>query len=230
MANVNRINGASPVGYLSGASWNQQGRTYAIPTSDTTASYAVGDIVRSAGSSDANGIPYVIKIPAAEASAFVPLGIIVGISVADAGVSLVGADLSLSQNYILAGTRTNTRYVYVCDDPQILFEMSGGTTATNLTLAKARYNAGIGSWYSAADQTYAIDQSSYLSTSSPYSNIIIPSGSVATTASLPIQLIGLVQRSDNAAGAYSRLLCRWNYHEFGAIGAVPGTTSNAAGH
>lgn len=218
MANVNRINGFSPVSYLNGAPYNGQARLYAIPTSDTTASYAIGDVVRSAGSSDANGVPYIIKIPAAEASSFIALGVIVGIRVADPTVSLVGTSLLLEQMYLTAGTRTAVRYVYVADDPNLVFEASAGATATNITLAKARYNAGIGSFYSGADQTYAIDQNASVTTltpASPMSNIIISSATVNTTNTLPLQLLGYVQRDDNVvATAYARLLCRFNNHEF----------------
>src|ERR1035437_9249927 len=116
MANANKINGASPVGYLNGAPWTGQARMYAIPTADTTASYAIGDIVNSVSGSDANGIPYIIKVPAANASNAIPLGIVIGIAVADASVSLAAAPLDLTQTYILAGTRTAVRYVYVADD------------------------------------------------------------------------------------------------------------------
>ena len=215
MANTNKINGFSPVGYLNGAAYSGQARMYAIPTADTTASYALGDVVQSRGGSDANGLPYVIKVPAANASNFVALGVIVGVSVADAGVSLVGTSLSLENTYIVSGSRTSVRYVYVADDANLLYEVSAGTTATNITLAKMRYNTGIGSWYSSADQTYAIDQTTYLTPSSPYSNIILSSATVNTTNTLPVQMLGLSQKSDNAIGAYARILCRFNNHEFG---------------
>ena len=215
MANTNKINGFNPVGYLNGAAYSGQARMYAIPTADTTASYAIGDVVQSRGGSDANGLPYVIKVPAANASNFVALGVVVGVSVADAGVSLVGTTLNLEQTYITAGTRTAVRYVYIADDPNLLYEVSAGTTATNITLAKMRYNSGIGSWYTAADQTYAIDQTTYLAPSSPYSNIILSSATVNTTNTLPVQMLGLSQKPDNAIGAYARILCRFNNHEFG---------------
>lgn len=215
MANTNKINGLSPVGYLNGAAYSGQARMYAIPTSDTTASYAIGDIVQSAGGSDANGIPYIIKVPAASASSFVAVGVVVGTSIADAGVSLVGTTLNLEQTYILSGTRTAVRYVYVADDPNLLFEASAGATATNITLAKMRYNTGIASFYSGADQTYAISQNTYLGPNAPYSNIILSSATVSTTNTLPIQMLGLAQKSDNAIGAYARILCRFNNHEFG---------------
>ena len=215
MANTNKINGLSPVGYLNGAAYSGQARMYAIPTSDTTASYAIGDIVQSAGGSDANGIPYIIKVPVASASSFVAVGVVVGTSIADAGVSLVGTTLNLEQTYILSGTRTAVRYVYVADDPNLLFEASAGATATNITLAKMRYNTGIASFYSGADQTYAISQNTYLGPNAPYSNIILSSATVSTTNTLPIQMLGLAQKSDNAIGAYARILCRFNNHEFG---------------
>lgn len=219
MANTARVNGFSPVKYLSGAPYNGACNRYAIPTSDTTASYAIGDVVVSAGGSDANGVPYVKKVPAINASDFKALGVIVGISPVDAGNSLQGTTLDLNQSYILAGTRTAVRYVFVADDPNLVFEVGGGVTATNLTLAKARYNAGIGSIYSGADQTYAINQNAtvtdLLKPGAPFSNVAITSATVNTTNTLPIQLLGLVQRIDNEVGAYERLLCRFNNHEFG---------------
>lgn len=219
MANVNRIKGFSPNSYLNGAAWNGQARMYAIATTETTASYAIGDVVQSAGGSDANGVCYVIKAGTGFNAAGAALGVIVGIRVADPGVSLVGTNLDLTATYIpKSSTRAATRYVMVVDDPMCLFECSAGTTATNITLAKMRYNAGLGSWYSGADQTYAIDQNASVTTlspSSPYSNTIIASSTVATTASLPISIVGLVQRDDNSIGAYASLLVKFNFHEFG---------------
>jgi len=69
-----------------------------------------------------------------------------------------------------------------------------------------------------------------LSQSSPCSNVIVPSSLVATTNTLPLQIVGMVQRSDvdNAIGAYCRLLVKFNYHEFG-YAIVPGTQGNFLG-
>jgi hypothetical protein len=213
MANTARVNGFSPVKYTSGAPYNGACNKYAIPTSDTTASYAIGDVVMSAGGSDANGVPYVKKIPVANASDFKALGVVVGISPVDAGVSLVGTSLDLTQLYIPDGTRTAVRYVFIADDPNLLFEVSAGTTATNFTLAKARYNSGICS-NTGSDVTYDISQAS-LAPSAPVSNVVLSSATVDTTNTLPVQMLGLVQRIDNEVGAYSRILCRFNNHELG---------------
>lgn len=217
MANVNKPTGFSPVGNLLGGKWNEQGRLYAIPTSDTTNSYAIGDCVMSASGSDANGVRYVQKWGGATTTSALPLGIVVGIRVADPGVSLVGTSLPLETSYIVAGTRTNVRYVYVVDDPFVLFEAQ--FNATGATQAQLSLNAAV--TISAANQTS-------LSPSAPYSDMVLTSPAV--TATLPIRLLGAVQRADNevlsSASPYIRVLCKWNYHEYGTIAGASGTVVN----
>lgn len=217
MANVNKANGFSPVGNLLGGKWNEQGRLYAIPTSDTTNSYAIGDCVMSASGSDANGVRYVQKWGGATTTSALPLGIVVGIRVADPGVSLVGNSLSLEKAYLAAGTRTSIRYLYVVDDPFVLFEAQ--FDATGATQAQLSLNTAV--TISAASQTS-------LSNSAPYSDMVLTGPAV--TATLPIRLLGAVQKGDNqvtsAASPYVRVLCKFNYHEFGTIGSASGTVVN----
>jgi len=217
MANVNKPNGFSPVGNLLGGKWNEQGRVYAIPTSDTTNSYAIGDCVMSASGSDSTGIRYIQKWGGATTTSALPLGIIVGIRVADPSVSLVGTTLDLTQTYITAGTRTAVRYVYVVDDPFVLFEAQ--FNATGATAAQLSMNSAV--TISAANQTS-------LSTSSPFSDMVL--SSPAVTATLPIRLLGAVQRIDNevttAASPYVRVLCKFNYHEYGTIASASGSVVN----
>jgi hypothetical protein len=111
--------------------------------------------------------------------------------------------------------------VYVADDPNLLFTAFIGSAG--VTLANLRRNANLKSYYTGADQTYAIDQSTYLSSSAPYSNLVLASS--ATTATQPIQVLGLYQAPNNtatstaAAGAYAQVLCRFNFHEFGVATA-----------
>jgi len=217
MANVNKPTGFSPVGNLLGGKWNEQGRVYAIPTSDTTNSYAIGDCVMSKAGSDSTGIRYIQKWGGATTTSALPLGIIVGIRVADPGVSLVGTNLDLTQTYIPAGTRTNVRYVYVVDDPFVLFEAQFDSTGA--TQAQLSLNAAV--TISAANQ-------SSLATSSPFSDMVLTGPAV--TATLPIRLLGAVQRTDNevtsAASPYVRVLCKWNYHEYGTIASASGSVVN----
>ena len=209
MANINRPNGFSPVESLLGVGgWSQGGRLYAIPTTDTTNSYAVGDVVMSAASADVNGITFVQKWGGAAGTSALPLGIIVGVRIADPGVSLVGTSLPLEQAYIPAGTRTAVRYVNVVDDPFVLFSAQFDSTAVAVTNLHQNCSCTI-----TAGQT--------LSPSAPLSSMVLTAP--ATTATLPIRIIGAVQTPDNTVGAYVRVLCKWNYHEFGVTSGASGT-------
>jgi hypothetical protein len=215
MALINKPSGFSPVKSVLMGGSSEQGRLYAIPTSDTTNSYAIGDVVMSASGSDANGVRYVQKWGGATTTSALPLGIIVGIRVADPGVTLVGNSLSLEKSYIAAGTRTSVRYLYVVDDP--LTEFEAQFDATGVTAAQLSMNAAV--TISAANQTS-------LSNSAPYSDMVLTGPAV--TATLPIRLLGAVQRPENvlngsSATPYLRVLCKWNYHEMGVIGSASGT-------
>lgn len=203
MANVIAPRGLSPVGTVVGADWNQQGRLYAI-ASDATNTYAIGDIVMSATSSDANGVPYAVKATASD----VPLGVIVGIRVADPSVSLQGTTLSLEQTYI--GLNAGIRYVYVVDDPNVIFQVQ--FDSTGVTQANIHKNAAL---------TITANQST-LSQSSPYSSIVATSA--ATTNTLPLRLLGLAQIPNNTFGANATVLAKFNIHEFGV-----GTGTNFTG-
>ena len=207
MANLNAPKGFSPVGSITGANWNEKGRLYAI-ANDASYTYAIGDVVMSAASSDSNGIPYVQKWGGATTTSALPLGIIVGIRVADPGVSLVGSSLSLEKTYL--SKSSGTRYVYVVDDPNVLFEAQFDSTA--VAAADLHKNAAV---------TITADQTSTLSPSAQFSNLVLTSPAV--TATLPVRLLGLVQRPDNATGAYAKVLCKWNYHEFGVTAGASGS-------
>jgi hypothetical protein len=200
MANANTPRGLSPVGTITGAPYNEQGRLYAI-ANDGTNTYAIGDVVKVAGSSDATGIPYVTKA----ATTDTPVGVIVGIRVADPGVSLVGTTLALNTIYL--PLNSGTRYVYVVDDPSVIFQVTGDSTG--VAAADVFKNAGL---------TITADQTS-LSQSSPLSSTVLNASSFLAIGSsgslaLPLQIIGLVQASNNAPGAYAQALVKWNKHQF----------------
>lgn len=200
MANANTPRGLSPVGTITGAAYNEQGRLYAI-ANDGTNTYAIGDVVKVAGSSDTTGIPYVTKA----ATTDTPVGVIVGIRVADPGVSLVGTTLALNTIYL--PLNSGTRYVYVVDDPSVIFQVTGD--ATGVAAADVFKNAGL---------TITANQTS-LSQSSPLSSTVLNAGSFLAIGSsgslaLPLQIIGLVQAVNNAPGAYAQALVKWNKHQF----------------
>jgi len=200
MANANTPRGLSPVGTITGAPYNEQGRLYAI-ANDGTNTYAIGDVVKVAGGSDATGIPYATKA----ATTDTPVGVIVGIRVADPTVSLVGTTLALNTIYL--PLNSGTRYVYVVDDPSVIFQVTGD--ATGVAAADVFKNAGL---------TITADQTS-LAMSSPLSSTVLNASSFLAIGSsgslaLPLQIIGLVQASNNAPGAYAQALVKWNKHQF----------------
>lgn len=200
MANANTPRGLSPVGTITGAAYNEQGRLYAI-ANDASNTYAIGDVVKVAGSSDANGVPYVTKA----ATTDTPVGVIVGIRVSDPGVSLVGTTLALNTIYLPLSS--GLRYVFVVDDPSVIFEVEGD--ATGVAAADVFKLAGL---------TITANQTT-LAMSAPLSSTVLNASSfLASSASgslaLPLQIIGLTQAVNNAAGAYANALVKWNKHQF----------------
>jgi hypothetical protein len=200
MANANTPRGLSPVGTITGAAYNEQGRLYAI-ANDGTNTYAIGDVVKVAGGSDASGVPYATKA----ATTDTPVGVIVGIRVSDPSTSLVGTTLALNTLYL--PLNSGLRYVYVVDDPAVIFQVEGD--ATGVSAANVFSNAGL---------TITADQTT-LGQAQPLSNTVLAGASIKAigtsgSLALPLQIIGLEQIENNAAGAYANVLVKWNKHQF----------------
>jgi hypothetical protein len=191
MANVSRPRGLSPVGTTTGGAFNEQGQLFAI-ANDASNTYAVGDVVKIATGSDANGIAYVTKVTA---DTDLPLGVIVGVRPADPGVSLQGTNIDLSKLYL--SKSSGTRYVYVVTDPAVIYEAE----ADSYALADVFKNAGA-NW--TADQTSSLSQSSPQSSTTVKASTVLAQSASGSLA-LPFTIIGLAQRSDNAAGAYAKV-------------------------
>jgi hypothetical protein len=200
MANANTPRGLSPVGTITGAAYNEQGRLYAI-ANDGSNTYAIGDVVKVAGGSETQGIPYVNKA----ASTDTPVGVIVGFRVSDPGVSLVGNTLALNTLYL--PLNSGLRYAFVVDDPNVIFQVEGD--ATGVAAADIFKNAGL---------TITANQTT-LGQSQPLSNTVLNASSFLAIASsgslaLPLQIIGLEQLENNETGAYASALVKWNKHQF----------------
>ena len=206
MANANTPRGLSPVGTITGAAYNEQGRLYAI-ANDASNTYAIGDVVKVAGSADTNGIPYVTKA----ATTDTPVGVIVGFRVSDPGTSLVGTTLALNTIYLPLSS--GLRYAFVVDDPSVIFQVESDVTGVAVT--DIFKNTGL-----------TITTSQTLSQAAPLSNTVINASSMLAIASsgslaLPLQIIGLEQIENNAGGSYSNVLVKWNKHQFlNAVGTA----------
>jgi hypothetical protein len=200
MANVSRPRGLSPVGTTTGGAFNEQGQLFAI-ANDASNTYAVGDVVKIATGSDSNGVAYVTKVTA---DTDLPLGVIVGVRPADAGVSLQGTNIDLSKLYL--SKSSGTRYVYVITDPAVIYEAE----ADSYALADVFKNAG-GNW--TADQTSSLSQSSPQSSTTVKASTVLAQSASGSLA-LPFTIIGLAQRTDNAAGAYAKVQLIMNKSQY----------------
>ena len=201
MANTNKPFGLAPVRSISGT-WSQQTTRYYIYSSDSDA-YYIGDAVISAAQGDANGTPGIAKATGAQTLR----GVVVGVEPADQlGVSLVGSALSLENTYVPA-TKAKAYYVYVVDDPGVVFSIQGDATATNQVATNSNKN------FSLTVAAGASAQSS--------SGTVLSSSTLNTNNTLNMKAMGLLQVPGNAYGAYAIWQCKINLHElFGGTTAI----------
>lgn len=195
MANAIGPRGFVPSRYLNGSAWNGACNMYAVLTSEGN-QINVGDAVKSDAHGDANGIPAVTKITNGTDAA---RGVVVGCLAANPNdPSLVGTTLDLTLQYIPA-TKTKVYYVLVADDPNLLFELQDDGLAA-LTETSCNKNA-----------TYTVTNPT-----APQQNsaTVLSTASVATTNTLSLKIMGLVQKPNNAYGKNANWLVRFNLHEF----------------
>lgn len=194
MANPIGPQGFKPSRYLNGAAWNGAANLYYIPQADTN-QYNVGDAVKSAAGSDPNGLPQVAKITNGTDTA---RGVIIGcLRQTPNNPSLVGINLDLTIQNIPA-TKQQNYWVLVVDDPQVLFELQDDGLNV-LTGTAANKNAS----FTVTNPTAPSQNSAS----------VLNTASVATTQALNLRIFGLVQKPNNAFGAYATWLVKFNQHE-----------------
>lgn len=165
MPNLSRPSGLKVAKSVVGGSAKGQIETYSIPASDATAVF-VGDIVKLAGSADANGVATVARLAA---NTDLPLGVVVGF-VYDP------TNLNTPSQYRAAST---ARQVLVSVDPTTVYEVQAtGTTV----VGDVGLNAGV---------TFTAGSSS-----TGISGMELDATTKATTATLPLKILGWVQRPD----------------------------------
>lgn len=181
MANADTPRGLWPVRYFSGAPYNGAARLYYVPSSDGTAIF-LGDAVKLAGSADADGVPSVAQAGAGDTI----MGVVVGVH-----PSLgAGADGRDSNTYRAASTE---RYVWVADDPALLFscqeDSDGGALAATNVGNNCDLVVGTGS------------------TATGYSAMEIDSSS-AGTSTAQVRIVELMRTPDNEIGTNAVWLVR----------------------
>lgn len=218
MANVNAPHGLTPVQDASGRPYAGGANLYWIPSSDALA-YYVGDMVTTIGASsggDANGVPQVVRAANGAVTAQQLRGVIVGVMVAPIGVgsgSTQGNAVNLNVQYVPA-SKANAYYVLVADDPDLIFEIQGDNAGT----LNPTTGAGGGTLFGNAGYT----QAAPAQVTGPLSGSLLTTGSINTTSTLPLKIVGLPYRPNVDYTANTPFLVMINTHE---LQRGPGTAA-----
>lgn len=183
MANANAPRGLSPVRGVNGQVVTGSPRLYSHAAGDGTALY-IGDPVKIAGTAQTiNGVTTQDVIRAATGD--VIDGVVVGISPTSSDSAVFGAASTAYQ-------------LFVDDDPNSLFEIQDISTGTGLTVAAIGLNCDfVGSGTSGFG----------------YSNVTLDNTTEATTNTLDLKIIDVVNRADqDNTSTPLRFLVRINRH------------------
>lgn len=184
MSQTSKINGFRYVKNLSGGAMSAQTEMFFVPSTDATV-IMVGDAVQLLGDSRSpTGVPTVTRQASATG---VPLGIVVGITYEGMGdaQNVPPVDNLNTPVYRRAST---DRYLMVCVDPQAVYEvqLAGAGPAAAAATAMVGLN---GQFTLTAGNT-----------STGASGMQLDSAGQATTATLPLKIVGFPYRPDNTPG------------------------------
>jgi hypothetical protein len=196
MASVSRINGLRPVKHITGAAYNGQAGVYFVPSTNSDV-IMVGDVVKLAGDARSpTGAPTVARHAGGATEAAV--GVVVGILFSGVGDAQNVPPVNDLNTPVYRRASTD-RYLLVADQPDLVFEAQaiGGTFAT----------ANVG-------QNVEVDVAAG-STTSGASGMSVDLATLATTATLPLKIVGFPYRPDNNVGdAYVNVYVKINNHQY----------------
>lgn len=186
MANVDAPTGLTPVRHLSGAPYNGAANRYYFAAGDSTAAY-IGGLVKFAGSADANGVA---SVTANVATGDAVIGVIVGIE-------------PVTDESTIYRAASTERYVFVADDPTLVFKVQEDSVGGALAAANVGNTADL-TGFTAGSTTYG------------YSSIEIDSSTATASGdgTEDVLIVGLWQSPDNAIGTNAKWLVRLNNHAF----------------
>jgi hypothetical protein len=184
MASVSRISGLRLVKNQTGGSMTGQVETMFVPASDASV-IMVGDPVKLLGDARAaSGVPTVTRISGATD---IPVGVVVGISFEGQG-DVTNVPPVNDLNTPVYRRASTDRYLLVCVDPQAVYEVQASQTSQSA--------ATVTSWVG----SNASFTTTAGSTTTGASGIQMDTTTVATTATLPLKIVGIPNRPDNIPG------------------------------
>lgn len=185
MANADTPFGLRPVRYRSGAPYNGAANVYSAASGDGTA-FFIGDPVKLSGTSQTiAGVVYLDVDQAATGD--VIAGVVVGV-------------LPETADSVIYRAASTQRRVLVADDPSLVFEIQEVSGGTALTANDAGLNA-----------NFVVGSGS---TTTGQSGVELNNATEDTTNTLDLQIVGFVNREDNAIGEHAKWLVRINRHQF----------------
>lgn len=184
MSSVSRINGFRPVKIITGAPWNGQSEVCFMDSGDSTV-VMVGDAVKLAGNARAaTGVPTVTRVSGATD---IPYGIVVGILFTGVG-DVTNVPPVNDLNTPVYRRASTDRYVLVCTDPNVVYEVQ--YAGTSVAAATITANVGLNGQFTTTAG----------STTTGASGMQLDSAGLATTATLPLKVVGFPNRPDNIPG------------------------------
>lgn len=184
MASVSRINGFKPVKNLIGASMTGQTNVYFVPSSDSSV-IMVGDAVKLLG--DARAASGVATVTRVSAATDIPVGIVVGILFSGVGDTQNIPPVT-DLNVPIYRRASTDRYLIVSDDPNQIYEVQ--YAGTSVAAATITANVGLNGQFTTTAG----------STTTGASGMQLDSAGLATTATLPLKIVGFPARPDNIPG------------------------------
>jgi hypothetical protein len=205
MASVSRINGFRPVKTLSGAPYSGKANLYFMAAGDSTV-VMVGDAVKIAGDARAaSGAPTVTRCGATD----IPVGVVVGILFSGVGNEVTNVPAVSDLNTPVYRRASTDRYVLVADDPLLVYEVQYAGTS----VAAATITANVGQ-----NGQFTTTAGSTVSGSS---GMQLDSTGLATTATLPLKVVGFPARPDNVPGdVYFSYYVTLNSSLYGSLGTT----------
>lgn len=198
MPNPNTPYGLQAVSYLNGAPYAGAARVYYVPVGNATALFFGDPLLGVTNSSDGNGVP-TMEIAAAAGGTYVG-GVFAGIA-NNAGQPTITVQQTQTP-YLAAG---QAAYIYVIDDPLVLFKIQedsvGGAMVSGAGGRNADLIAGTGS------------------TVTGFSGWQLDSSTLQTTNTLQLRIIQALQEVDNAIGVNCKWLVKINLaQQFNLLG------------
>lgn len=181
--------GLRPVKLVSGSPYTGVTRQYKIASGYNTSIFYGDAVTLVTGGT--------VERDAADA-AMTPIGVFLGCSYTDPNTKQ-----KLFKQYYPAGTVADDIMAYVVDATDVLFKVavvSSGTTIGDLAITDIGANAAL------------VDNTGDTATGNSRVGV---SDTTATTATLPVRIVELVEETRNASGGYTEALVKWNAgHQF----------------